>query len=132
MRLEIDKEGVFIPAFNKNRELPAADQISVRYRTPTVAIKNRCRKKPQAKGIAAADGSIDHMEITVEKDSVTTLTEMLVSIANCSYGGGGEKERAVVSAQDLLNAPVAFEPLLKEIVAEFDAVLDHEGIAEKN
>ena len=132
MRLEISKEGVFIPAFNKNKDLPAADQISVRYRTPTVAIKNRCRKKPQAKGIAAADGSLDHMEITVEKDSVTTLTEMLISIANCSYGGGGEKDRAVVSAQDLINAPVAFEPLLKEIVAEFDSVLDHAETDEKN
>ena len=132
MRLEIAKEGVFIPVFNKNKELPATDQISVRYRTPTVAIKNRCRKKPQAKGIAAADGSLDHMEITVEKDSVTTLTEMLISIANCSYGGGGEKDRAVVSAQDLINAPVAFEPLLKEIVAEFDSVLDHAEIDEKN
>jgi hypothetical protein len=132
MRLEISKEGVFIPSFNKNKELPATDQISVRYRTPTVAIKNRCRKKPQAKGIAAADGSLDHMEITVEKDSVTTLTEMLVSIANCSYGGEGEKDRAIVSAQDLINAPIAFEPLLKEIVAEFDSILDHSGVDEKN
>jgi hypothetical protein len=132
MRLEIAKEGVFIPAFSRNRELPAADQISVRYRTPTVAIKNRCRKKPQAKGIAAADGSLDHMEIVVEQDSVTTLNEMLVAIANCFYGGGGEKDRAIVNAQDLLNAPIAFEPLLKEIVEEFDSILDHAEIDEKN
>jgi hypothetical protein len=126
MRLEIAKEGVFIPAFNGNRELPAADQISVRYRTPTVAIKSRCRKKPQAKGIAAADGSLDRMEITIEKDSIATLNEMLISIANCSYGGGGEKDRAIASAQDLVNAPIAFEPLLKEIVAEFDSVRSEE------
>jgi hypothetical protein len=70
MRLEISKDGVFIPAFNKNRELPATDQISVRYRTPTVAIKNRCRKKPQAKGIADAAGSIERMEIVAEFDSI--------------------------------------------------------------
>jgi hypothetical protein len=132
MRLEISKEGVFIPAFNGNKKLPATDQISVRYRTPTVAIKNRCRKRPQAKGIAASNGSIDHMEIVIEQDSVTTLNEMLISIANCSYGGEGEKDRAVVSAQDLIGAPIAFEPLLKEIVAEFDAVLDHAEIDEKN
>ena len=132
MRLEIAKEGVFIPAFNKNKELPATDQISVRYRTPTVAIKNRCRKHPQAKGISGFDGRLDHMEIVVEKDDIATLTEMLVSIANCSYGGGGEKDRAIVSARDLVNAPVAFEPLLKEIVAEFDSILDHAEIDEKN
>jgi hypothetical protein len=132
VRLEISKEGVFIPAFNKNRELPATDQISVRYRTPTVAIKNRCRDKSQTKGIADARGSLQHMEILIERDDVTTLKEMLVSIANCSYGGDGEKDRAIVSAQDLINAPVAFEPLLKEIVAEFDSVLDRADIDEKN
>jgi hypothetical protein len=132
MRLEVSKEGVFIPAFNKNKELPATDQISVRYRTPTLAIKNRCRKKPQTKGIADARGSIEHMEIVIEKDSITTLTEMLISIANCSYGGDGEKDRAVVSAQDLINAPIAFGPLLKEIVAEFDSILDDAEIDEKN
>jgi hypothetical protein len=97
-----------------------------------VAIKNRCRKKPLAKGISGADGSLDHMEITIEQDSIATLTEMLVSIANCSYGGEGEKDRSIVSAQDLINAPVAFEPLLKEIVAEFDSVLDQAEINEKN
>jgi hypothetical protein len=132
MHLEISKEGVFIPAFNRNRELPATDQISVRYRTPTVAIKNRCRQKPQAKGISDAAGNIERMEILIEQDSVTTLNAMLISIANCSYGGGGEKDRAVVSAQDLLNAPIAFEPLLKEIVEEFDSILDHAEINEKN
>jgi hypothetical protein len=132
MRLEIAKEGAFTPEFNKNRELPAADQIVVRYRTPTVAVKNRCRKKPQAKCIAAANGSIDRMEIVIEKDDLTVLNEMLVSIANCSYRDGGEKERHITSAQDLINAPVAFEPLLKEIVAEFDSVLDHSGVDEKN
>jgi hypothetical protein len=132
MRLDISKEGVFIPAFNHNKKLPATDQISVRYRTPTVAIKNRCRKKPQAKGIASADGSLDHLEIVVEKDSVTTLNEMLLSIANCSYGVEGEKERAISSAQDLINSPIAFEPLLKEIVAEFDSILDQTEIDEKN
>jgi hypothetical protein len=132
MHLEISKEGVFIPEFNGNKKLPATDQITVRYKTPTVAIRNRCRKKPQAKGIAAADGSIEHMEIVLEKDDVSTLKEMLVSISNCSYGDNGGKDNQIVSAQDLLNAPIAFIPLLKEIVAEFDSILDNSGIDEKN
>jgi hypothetical protein len=132
MRLEISKEGVFIPEFNGNKKLPAADQITVRYKTPTIAIRNRCRKKPQAKGIAAADGSIEHMEIILEKDDVSTLKEMLISISNCSHGGGGDRDSQIASAQDLLNAPVAFAPLLKEIVAEFDGILDHSEIDEKN
>jgi len=132
MNLEIDKEGIFIPEFNGNKKLPSTDQITVRYRTPTVAIKNRCRKKPQAKGIASANGSIEHMEITVEKDETTTVKEMLVSISGCSYSGKDDKAVLIVSAQDLFNAPINFEPLLKEIVDEFDNILDHSGINEKN
>ena len=132
MRLEIVKEGVFTPEFNGNKKLPVTDQITVRYKTPTVAIKNRCRKKPQAKGIAASDGTLDRMEIVIEKDDVSTLTEMLIAISGCSYGGGDGKDHAVATAQDLIDAPVAFEPLLKEIVAEFDSILDHPGPDEKN
>jgi hypothetical protein len=132
MRLEIAKEGVFIPAFKGNKELPATDQISVRYRTPTVAIKNRVRRRPQTKGIADSSGGINHLEIVIERDELSTLNEMLISIANCSYQGDGEKDRAVVNAQDLINAPIAFEPLLKEIVKEFDSILDSAEIDEKN
>lgn len=132
MRLTIDKEGTFVPAFNGNKKLSATDQITVRYKTPTVAIKNRCRKKPQAKGIATANGGIDRMEIIIEKDDISTLTEMLISISNCSYGEGDGKDHVIANAQDLINAPVSFEPLLKEIIAEFDRVLDHSDIDEKN
>ena len=132
MRLEISKEGVFIPSFNGNKELTAIDQIAVRYKTPTVAIKSRCRAKPQAKSIASRDGKIEKLEITIDKDDEATLNEMLISISNCSYGDGVGKDRAIVSAQDLINAPVEFEPLLKEIVAEFDGLLNNAGISEKN
>jgi hypothetical protein len=132
MRLEISKEGVFIPEFKGNKKLASTDQITVRYKTPTIAIKNRCRNKPQAKGIASADGKIEHMEITIEKDNVNTLTEMLVSISNCSYGYTEGKDKAIINANDLLNAPVEFAPLLKEIIAEFDSVLDHSEIEVKN
>ena len=132
MRLDISKEGTFVPAFNGNKELPSTDQITVRFRTPTVAIKNRCRKKPQAKGISDSKGIIERMEIVIEKDDITTLNEMLVSISGCSYGSRDGKDQKIVSAQDLINAPIEFEPLLKEIVAEFDSILDHSGLDEKN
>ena len=131
MNLTISKEGLFTPSFNKNKELPAVDQITVRYRTPTVAIKNRVKRKPQTKGIAGASGRIDHMEIILEQDDVTALTEILISISNCSYTDG-DKERPIVTSQDLINAPIDFEPLLKEIVAEFNRLLDNPGINEKN
>ena len=131
MKLSISKEGVFVPVFNRNRELPAADQITVRYRMPTLAVKSRCRSRPQAKAVSGADGRIEKMEITIYKDDLATLREMLISIANCSYGEG-DKEEKIATAQNLIDAPVAFEPLLKEIVKEFDRILDEPGIDEKN
>jgi hypothetical protein len=132
MRLGISKEGVFTPEFNGNKKLPATDHITVRYRTPTVAIKNRCRTRPQAKAVSSADGKIERMEIVIDKDDLTTLREMLVSISNCSYGDDGGKDSVIASAQDLINAPIEFEPLLKEIVAEFNSLLDRSEIDEKN
>jgi len=132
MNLEISKEGVFTPEFNGNKKLPATDQITVRYKTPTVAIKNRCRAKPQAKAVSSADGKIERMEVVIEKDDLAVLKEMLVSVSGCSYSEKGGKAAPIASAQDLINAPVNFEPLLKEIVAEFDSILDNAGIDEKN
>ena len=131
MKLEISQEGVFTPSFNKNKQLPAADQITVRYRTPTVAIKNRVVKKPQTKGIVGANGRVDHMEMILEKDDIAILTEMLVSISNCTYADG-EKDRSITTARDLLEAPIDFEPLLKEIIAEFDRILAGSEINSKN
>jgi len=131
MKLTISKEEVFIPSFNKNKTLPETDQIRVRYRMPTMAIKNRCRRKPQAKAVASANGGIDRMEIAIEKDEVSTLNEMLISISNCSYESDS-KEHKITNAQNLIDAPIAFEPLFKEIIKEFDRVLDESMLDEKN
>jgi hypothetical protein len=105
----------------------------VRYRIPTVSIKNRCRAKTKAKGISAPDGKMEHIEISIEKDDITTLNEMLVSIFNCSYSErGGNKTHSINCVNDLINAPIVFEPLMKEILVEFNDVLDHAEIDEKN
>jgi len=131
MKLTISKEGTFIPEFNDNKKEVSTDQIIVRYRTPTLAMKNRCRSKPQAKGIAGADGKMEKMEIVIDKDELATLREMLISIENVSYGEGNT-EHKITTAQHLIDAPVVFEPLLKEIVKEFDRILDEASIDEKN
>ena len=132
MKLSVSKEGVFTPNFNRNKELSVTEQITVRYRQPTVAIKSRCRSKPQSKGISGADGRIERMEIAIEKDELATLKEMLISISNASYGEGEGPEQKIISAQNLIDAPLVFEPLLKEIVKEFDRVMDESSVDEKN
>jgi hypothetical protein len=132
MRLTITNEDTFTPEFKGNKNLPSTEQITVRYKTPTVAMKNRCRTKPQTTAISNSQGKIKNMEIIIEKDEIATLHEMLISISNCSYGGGDGKDKVIANAKDLIDAPVVYEPLLKEIVAEFDRILDNVGIDEKN
>jgi len=132
MKYTISKEDVFIPSFNKNKELSDVEQIRVRYRTPTMAVKNRCRRRPEVKAISSGTGSVNSMEITIERDDVTTLKEMLISISNCSYEGDDNKEIKIQSAQNLMDAPLVFEPLFKEIVKEFDRILDESTLDEKN
>jgi len=132
MKYKIAKEGIYIPSFNKNRELSSTDQITVRYRYPTLAMKNRCRSKPHMKGIASADGRVEKMELTVDKDELATLKEMLIAISNCSYGEDESAEHKIISVQNLIDAPVDFEPLMKEIVKEFDRILDEANLNEKN
>jgi hypothetical protein len=131
MELTITNENTFIPKFRGNDKLSGTEQITVRYRTPTVAMKNRCRSKPKTKAVADKGGTITGMEIVIEKDSTQAISEMLISISNCSYRDG-DKSTAITTAQDLLKAPVAFEPLLKEIGDEFDRILDSEAVDEKN
>ena len=132
MKLSISKEGVFTPEFNRNKELPVTEQITVRYRQPTLSIKSRCRSKPNAKALSGADGRITGMEITIEKDELATLKEMLISISNCSYGEDNGTETKIIGAQNLIDAPLVFEPLLKETVKEFNRILDESDIDEKN
>jgi hypothetical protein len=132
MKFQVSDTGVFIPAFKKNREQAASEQIAVRFRCPTTAMKNRCRRKPQAKAISGKDGAIEKLEILLEKDDVQTLNEMLVSISGCSFSAEDGGEVFIRSAKELVNAPIFFEPLLKEIVEEFDRVLDNADVNEKN
>jgi hypothetical protein len=132
MRLDITNEGTFIPTFRDNDKDVSTDQIVVRYRVPTIAIKNRCRTRPQSKALADKDGKISGIEVIIDKDELQTLNEMLISISNCSYGTDSGKDAHITTARDLINAPIAFEPLLKEIVKEFDRVLDETEIDEKN
>ena len=131
MKYAIEKEGVFIPSFNGNKNLSEKDQITVTYRYPTMAALKRCRKKPQAKGIANANGGIERLEIAIEKDDDAVIRELLVSIKNCSCVCEG-KESHIVTAGDLFDAPVQLAPLYKEIAAEFDRILDQADISEKN
>lgn len=132
MVLTISKERTFIPEFKGNKNLPTCDQIVVKYKAPTITIKSRCRSKPQSKAIADANGKIRNMEISVDRDEQQTLVELLNSIHGASYQDDKGNIVNITSARDLINAPIEFEPLMREIVEHFDSELDKAEIDEKN
>jgi hypothetical protein len=131
MILTISKEREFIPEFNNNKTLPACDQIVVKYRAPTITIKSRCRSKPQSKAIADSTGKIRNMEISVDRDDQQTLVEMLLSVHGAAYQDDKGNVVSISNARDLINAPIEFEPLMREIVEHFDSEIDKAELNEK-
>ena len=132
MVITISKERTFVPEFNGNKNLPACDQIVVKYKAPTITIKSRCRSKPQSKAIADSNGKIKNMEIVVERDEQQTLVELVNSIHGASYQDDKGNTVNIANARDLINAPIEFEPLMREIVEHLDKELDKAEIDEKN
>lgn len=132
MKLIISKEVRFVPDFNGNKDLPDTDQIVVTLKNPTIQIKNRCRSNPETIARADTTGKVQNIDITIKSDDVTILNEMLVSIRNASYETEKGDEVKIVNARDLSAAPIQFEPLRQEIVAECNRLLDHSQVVEKN
>ena len=121
MIVAVSKKLTFIPAFNKNKECPAADQIVVTIKNPTIQIKQRVTSTPET--VARAD-------IRLKTDDIAVLREMLDGISNCGYEDEDGKH-SITNAKTLLEAPVEFSPLIDEIVTECNRILTR-VVDEKN
>jgi len=131
MRVTVSKTISFIPEFNGNRSLPATDQIVVKLKNPTIAIKERCRDQSETTARADPQGRIDHIDIQLRTDENTILREMVDSISGCEYDDG-EKTAAITNAKTLNEAPVDFSPLREEIVKKCKEILEKSEVNEKN
>jgi predicted DNA-binding antitoxin AbrB/MazE fold protein len=130
MLISITKEKTFTPDFNGNLDLPEGERIIVKYRVPNIATKNRISPRPVLKFNYDTDGRLEGGETEVSSDAKTIISEMLVLIRNCEYED--EKGKHIVtSAKDLFEAPVEFEPLVKEIEKKFRNELE-QRLDEKN
>ena len=132
MLLEITKEKTYVPEFNGNRKLPAGEQISVIYRAATVATKAKIDGFLERKSKFDASGKFIGVDIIPKDLSKPLAEELLVEIKNASY-----KDTAagaivdIKTAQDLMNAPVEFEKLKKEIIGVLDKEV-YRKLDEKN
>ena len=131
MVINVSKEFIFIPEFNGNKDEPAATQVRVRIRNPTVATKARIGSRPETVARADAKGAVDSIEIRMHENDDAAIREMLVAIEGLEYEQDGART-AVRTAQQLFAAPVEFEPLRREIAAECGRILAGSEVDEKN
>lgn len=132
MLLEITKEKTFIPEFNGNKKLSAGEQIVVTYRAATVATKAKIDGYLERKSRFDAAGKFIGVDIVPKDLSKPLADELLIGIKNASYkdtATGATIE--IKTAQDLMDAPVEFEELKREIVGVLDREV-YRRIDEKN
>ena len=126
MILTISTKHEFIPKFNGNDKLPAADQIKVIHRLPTITMKERLfPRRFEFGGDGQVKGSIDIDRKKIVKEFVTDLV-------NISYKMEDDKDlKKVSSVDELFNCPPEFDPLIDELYAYFQELLNRK-IDEKN
>ena len=104
MVIQVSKTKTYIPEFNGNNALSQNEQIVVTYKNPTVQMRERLIPRPQSKGQASANGSVDTFEIVLaDPNKAQILKEMIQSISNCAYEEDGN-EKSINNAVELLNA----------------------------
>ena len=131
MVITVTKTKQFEPEFNGNRDLPAEERIVVKYKNPTVALRERLVAKPEVKSHADVDGKLDGLDIKMgEINKKLALSEMLISILGCEYEDENGKH-TINNAKELMEAPSEFNALVDEIVKKFEEELS-KSINEKN
>lgn len=126
MIISVSTKHEFIPKFNGNDKLPAADQIKVIYRLPSIAMKERLFPRRFEFG---GDGQVKG---TIEVDRKKVLKELVTDLINVAYKLEDDKDvKKVGSVDELFNAPPEFDALIDEIYAYLQDLLNRK-VDEKN
>lgn len=131
--LVISKEKTFIPRFNGNRDEPKETQCVVRYKNPTIDLKNQIITTPVAVGEYDEDGKSKGLKVEIKQNDEAMVRRMTINISNLGYQEeeGGDVTWIKTGA-DLLKAPVTYDPLIKELVELYSKELNATGVSEKN
>ncbi|MDR0302337.1 MAG: hypothetical protein LBI04_08525 [Treponema sp.] len=129
----ISKEKTYIPTFDKNRDLPSNEQITVTYKAATIELKNKIVLHPTAIGDFDETGRSRGMKIEFKVDDEAYLRNMLIKISGAGYKEDENGETKYIrDASGLLKAPICFEPLVTELVQLFREELNTAAVDEKN
>jgi len=117
MILSISVKREFIPEFNNNKKLPAADQIKIEHKAATATIKESLfprRFQLDKDGGVTSEFEIDRKKI---------IQAFVTGIKNLGYEVDGE-EKNITTVEQLFKAPIEFDPLIEELYSYFNEMLN--------
>jgi hypothetical protein len=126
--LSVSSNRIFVPEFDDNKDLPSGEQIRVKYKAPTISMKEKLFPRQ----IDYIDGK---PQISIAIDRVKLLKELVTGIENLSYAieeaDGKVEEKKIVTVEQLFSASVEFDALVEEIFTFLNEVLNGK-VNEKN
>jgi hypothetical protein len=129
----ISKEKTYIPKFDGNRDEPPESQCVVRYKAPTIDLKNQIITTPVAIGEYDENGKSTGMKVEIKQNDETMIRKMTVSLTKLGYQEDGSEDITYIkTGADLLKAPIEYEPLIKELTELYNKELKAGGVDEKN
>ena len=132
-QISINKERVYIPEFDKNKEQDPSDQIKVHYRAITASMKDDLIKPlVELRRNMKSEGDFDQV-VTTNVDKRKVLDKLVVSIENLGYAVDGGEAKKVATVETLFNTDieVGFYPLIEELFVFFNDMLNQK-VDEKN
>jgi hypothetical protein len=117
MILSISVKREFVPEFNNNKKLPAADQIKIEHKAATATIKESLfprRFQLDKDGGVTSEFEIDRKKI---------IQAFVTGIKNLGYEVEGE-EKNITTVEQLFKAPIEFDPLIEELYTYFNEMLN--------
>ena len=121
---------VFTPEWNGNKDLSVADQVTVSYKAPTIAMKERLfERKFDFTKAPNGDGMEAGMSVIVDRKKV--INELTTAINGLSAEVDGKDIKISTTAQ-LFEAGVEFDGLAEELYTFYNNLINQKGVDEKN
>lgn len=118
MVISVSLKREFIPEFHDNKKLQASEQIRIKHRAATTAIKEQLfprRFQMNANGDITGNIEIDRKKI------IQAFTDELVNI---SYESDDGEIKKISTVEQLFKAPVEFDPLIEELYNYYNGLLN--------
>jgi len=121
----------FTPEWMGNKDLPAVEQIKVTHKATTIKLKEALFVRQYD---FAQDGQNKGMNasMSVKVDRPNVLTQFGVTVENLEYTDEDGNKKKIVTAQQLLDAPIEFDGLVEEIYTYLNELANTQGGKEKN